>query len=235
MVKLCALLLNKDRRDIENQGRVGWDGRRRSLRSVGQRSRDDEAARAAGLNADQPFVPALDDLGSAQRRDLERRAAVVIGAIELFAIALQPASILYHYSAALFGRRTGTNFDIDIFESICQRDRLARRRRRRCGTGRGDARTSESCLLPTHNSGGRRLRVRRRSRASQRRSGGVGVRGARRMNVSGSRGVRVRRRLLACVILLILPVSQADQADEYEGDDAGRDCSLPALSTFQAL
>ena len=79
--------------DVEDQGLVGPDLRRRPLRAVGEVGGNRQAAALADLHPQDALVPARDDLARAQR-ELEGLLALAPRGVELLAVLEQHADVV---------------------------------------------------------------------------------------------------------------------------------------------
>src|SRR5262245_16004303 len=116
--RLSASTFDAEQFDLEDQRRVRRDHPADPARAVAEIGRDDEGALAADLHRGNAFVPARDDLPSADRK-LERLAAVE-RAVELLALGatlIEPAGVMHHASLASPRGRAGADLGVDDLQS----------------------------------------------------------------------------------------------------------------------
>src|SRR3954465_11134093 len=117
-----ASLTNRQRVDDEHERGVRRDRGRVAPRAVGELRRDDQLAPAAGLDAHEPLVPALDHRALAEL-ELERLAPVPRG-VELVAVRIGHADVLHREPVALLRRAALAGHDVLHHELLGRRPLL---------------------------------------------------------------------------------------------------------------
>src|SRR5215510_16301026 len=110
---LSASAFDAEQFDLEDQRRVRRDHAADPAGAIAEIGWDDEGALAADLHRGNAFVPAGDDLPSADRK-LERLPAVE-RAVELLALGaalIEPAGVVH--DASLAGPRRGAGADLGV-------------------------------------------------------------------------------------------------------------------------
>src|SRR5579859_1801860 len=209
------LLFDLDHLHIEDESRIGRNGRRAACRAITERRRDNEAADTALLHAYQSFFPPFNDLALAQH-ETERIATAVVRAIEFLATALQPAGILNRDATTTFGSRPAPDLEINILQPIRRCDRcLAHgwRLHRASSRGRRQIQFREAGI----HGGSRRCRV----------------------QAGGARGSGLRCRLLlyllGCAVVLVFNDPHYRQRDNDNTDNTAHPDALAAAAARLAL
>src|SRR5258708_37592454 len=113
-----ALSLNRQKPDIEHQGRVRRDPAAGAACAIAQRGRNDQRALAADLHGSDALIPAGDHPVLSDRK-LERLVAIDGGVefLALLPVLVEPTRVVHHAGLAEFGRSAGANLAVDDLQA----------------------------------------------------------------------------------------------------------------------